>query len=472
LAIYHLTAGVISRARGQSAVAAAAYRCGARLRDERYGTVHDYTGKRSVSHAQIMAPEGTPDWVHDRELLWNRVEAAELRRDAQLARTIEVGLPVELGADQRVALVRDYIALVFVSRGMVADFSLLNDNPRNPSAHILLTLRGLSSTGFGPKERRWNGKSALLEWRSAWAGRANEHLARGGHLVRIDHRTLEAQQIELAPARRIGSWGSRREDAGLPEHLTDRIAEQRRIANDNGRLMLEDPTVALRALTHRSPTFTQHDLVRFLQSHTDGQAQFDAVSLAIQQSEELVALQPVDGEARFTSRDMIEAEKSLLHRATAMATRRGHAATPQSRAAALSQFVLDGEQRRLFDYLVAEGDAKALAIAMHPAALAIAAACHAWRLEGVTVSDIDWQDIAGRESAWQQGRELPVRASVLIIAGSEMLALKQLERALAMVDKARAKAVLVGDPARLQALPLDTPFRTVLRKVGLPGFMG
>jgi hypothetical protein len=469
LAIYHLTAGVISRARGQSAVAAAAYRCAARLRDERYGTVHDYTGKRSVSHAQILAPGGTPDWVHDRELLWNRVEAAELRKDAQLARTIEVGLPVELGADQRLALVRDYVALVFVSRGMVADFSLRNDNPRNPSAHILLTLRGLSPTGFGPKERRWNGKSALLEWRSAWADRANEHLARGGHLVRVDHRTLEAQQIELTPARRLGGWRPRRENAALPEHLTDRIAEQRRIANDNGRLMLEDPTVALRALTHRSPTFTQHDLVRFLQSHTDGQAQLDAVSRAIEHSEELVALQPVDGEARFTSRDLIEAAKSLMQRATAMATRRGHGATPQSCGAVLSQFVLDGEQRRLFDYLVAEGDVKALIIA-NPAAMALTAACQAWRLEGITVVDIG-QDIADRESAWQQGRELPVRASVFIIAGSEMLALKQLERVLAVVDKARAKAVLVGDAARSQALP-DTPFRTVLRKVGLPGFMG
>jgi hypothetical protein len=103
--------------------------------------------------------------------------------------------------------------------------------------------------------------------------------------------------------------------------------------------------------------------------------------------------------------------------------------------------------------------------------VAIAAACHAWRLEGITVVDIG-QDIAGRESAWQRGRELPGRASVLIIAGSEMLPLKQLERALAVVDKARAKAVLVGDAARLQALPLDTPFRTVLRKVGVPGFMG
>ena len=156
MAIYHLNANVISRGRGQSIVAAAAYRSGTRLRDDRYGSTHDYTAKRGGAHAEIMAPAGAPDWVRDREALWNRVESAELRKDSQLARAIEVGLPVELSADQCLVLVRDYIARTFVSKGMVADFSIRRDNPENPLAHLLLTLREVGPLGFGPKARHWN----------------------------------------------------------------------------------------------------------------------------------------------------------------------------------------------------------------------------------------------------------------------------------------------------------------------------
>ena len=193
MAIYHLTVDIISRGRGQSAVAAAAYRSGVTLRDHHYGVTHSHAGKRGVVHAQILAPADAPAWARDREVLWNRVEGREPRKDSQLARLIEVGLPVELSADERVALLRDYIDQQFVEHGMVADLSVRGE-ARNPHAHIMLTLRGLTPSGFGPKERGWNGKSVLLKWRAAWAAVANEHLARAGHAVRIDHRTLEVNR--------------------------------------------------------------------------------------------------------------------------------------------------------------------------------------------------------------------------------------------------------------------------------------
>ncbi len=160
-------------------VAAAAYRLGAALRDERYGVTHNYVGRRGVAHSEIMAPPDVPGWARDREFLWNRVEAGESRKDSQLARLIEIGLPRELGLDENVALLRDYIETEFVSQGMIADFSVRMAGS-NPHSHILLTLRRVTSAGFGPKERRWNGKTTLLQWRAAWAERANEHLARAG----------------------------------------------------------------------------------------------------------------------------------------------------------------------------------------------------------------------------------------------------------------------------------------------------
>jgi ATP-dependent exoDNAse (exonuclease V) alpha subunit len=341
-------------------------------------------------------------------------------------------------------------------------------------------LRALTSSGFGPKERRWNGKSVLLEWRCAWAERVNEHLARAGHAARIDHRTLAAQQIELMPERRIGIGRARGGAGALPVHLEERIAEQQRIAKANGETILEDPSVALRALTRQRPAFTHRELVQYLRARTDSAVQFEAVMTAVSQSSELVALGAIDGQDRFTSRDMIEAEKSLLRRAASMATRRGHG-VPLDRQNILSaQCMLRGTARQAFMCLVSEGDAKALAVTGHPKAAILAAASQAWGGQGLTVrgvapsrraacslqaaSGVSSQSLAACEEEWQGDFEMS-RDAVLLLDGAEMLGLKQLERFLAVADRARAKAVFVGDFDQLHAARAESPFRDLMRNI-------
>jgi Ti-type conjugative transfer relaxase TraA len=460
-------------------VAAAAYRLGAALRDRRYGVTHNYLGKRGVTHAEIMAPAAAPHWAHDREALWNTVEASELRKDSQLARLIEVGLPIELSAAERVALVRDYVAEEFVAKGMIADFCLRGD-PGNPHAHILLTLRALTPTGFGQKERRWNGKSMLLDWRTAWAERVNEHLARAGHAARIDHRTLAAQQIELMPERRIGIGRARVDSGALPAHLEERIAEQQRIAKANGETILEDPTVALRALTRQRPAFTHQELVEYLRARTQNTVEFDAVLNAVAQSSELVALGAVDGQDRFTSRDMIEAEKSLLRRTASMASRRGHGVPVEQQNLLSAQCMLGDSARQAFMCLVSEGDAKALAVTGRSKAAILAAAAQAWAGQGLAVrgvapsrraahsleavSGVKSQSFAACEEEWQADFEMP-GDTVLLLDGAEMLGLKQLERVLAVADRARAKAVFVGDFDQLHRARAQSPFRDLMRHI-------
>jgi MobA/MobL family len=464
LAIYHLTAKVISRGRGQSMVAAAAYRFGATLRDERYGVTHSYLGKRAVVHSEILAPEGSPVWVRDREALWNRVEAGERRKDSQLARLIELGLPVELTLEENVALVRDYIAAEFVSKGMIAEFCIRQDS-KNPHSHILLTLRPATQSGFGPKERRWNGKSVLFQWRAAWSERANVHLARAGHTVRIDHRTLEMQQIELAPARKIGVPRARHADPTLPHHLSRRIAEQRALAKGNGEAILEDPTALLRALTSQRPIFTTQQLEEFLRPRTDGADQFDSVYRALLESNELVILDSA-AEQRFTSRDMLEAEKSLLRRTTSMAARRGHAAAmPASEAAAII-FALDADQRRAVQHVLQEGDVKAVMAAAGCATdVLVEALRHAHNAAGLRPLTLP-----AAEVQWPQMLDSLTREAVLFVRGCELLGLKQLERIMAGVDRSRAKMVLIGDAERIGGGRVETPFQMVLRQVGVPHF--
>ncbi|MCB5411960.1 MobQ family relaxase [Pseudogemmobacter faecipullorum] len=204
MAIYHLSAKVISRAGGRSSVAAAAYRSGGRLRDERQDLEHDYSRKGGVLHAEIMAPQNAPEWMLNRDRLWNAVEAVEKRRDAQLAREIEVALPRELDRETRLELLRGFVQREFVDRGMIADLAIHEGRARDgggqPHAHVMLTMRELTGDGFGKKDRGWNAPDLLLGWREAWARDANRALEREGYAERIDHRSLEAQRTEVEQA--------------------------------------------------------------------------------------------------------------------------------------------------------------------------------------------------------------------------------------------------------------------------------
>lgn len=203
MAIFHFTAKVIGRSGGRSATSAAAYRAGARIRDERTGIVYDYTRRKHVAWRAIAAPEDAAPWVWDRERLWNVAEQSEKRRDAQIAREVEVALPLELNNEERLRLVAEFVETEFVERGMVADICI-HDNSGNPHCHILLSLRALRPDGFGAKVREWNDRALLVGWREAWAQQCNLALKRVGVRQRIDHRSLVAQGINRIATRHEG----------------------------------------------------------------------------------------------------------------------------------------------------------------------------------------------------------------------------------------------------------------------------
>ena len=200
MAIYHFDASVISRSKGRSATAASAYRTAEVIKDHRTGEVHDYTRKSGVLHTEIIAPDNAPAWAHDRSSLWNAVEDAERRKDAQVAREVRVALPSELTTEQNADLVRAFVQEQFVARGMIADVALhapgREGDQRNHHAHIMLTTRAVGPDGFGAKERDWNAKDLLVDWRGSWAEHVNDTLERYDITERVDHRTLVAQRAD------------------------------------------------------------------------------------------------------------------------------------------------------------------------------------------------------------------------------------------------------------------------------------
>lgn len=230
MALFSWSMQVIKRSAGRSVVAAAAYRSGERLRDERQDMVHDYRRRSGVEHSEIILPDDAPIWVRgiDREGLWNKVEAGEKRKDAQTARELRIMIPREFDPQQRIQVVHDYVRTSFVAKGMVADVcwhnKIASDGLEQPHAHVLLTMRPLASEGFGPKARHdwvpdpegrthpdgrpvmvesnpdsWNSIAYFERCREDWENIANRALADAGSDARIDRRSLLARGLARLP---------------------------------------------------------------------------------------------------------------------------------------------------------------------------------------------------------------------------------------------------------------------------------
>lgn len=208
MASFRVALKTFSRAAGQTATAAAAYRCGTIVQDNRTGLTFDYRRRHGVEHTATLAPVNAPAWASNPAKLWNAAEAAETRGNARTARELLVSLPVELTGDQRIALTHD-LTQMLVDRYAVAATAAVHapdrrGDQRNWHAHILFTTRSVGTGGFGAKTRalddRKTGPEETEALRATAAALINDHLARAGLTVRVDHRSL-ADQARAAEAR-------------------------------------------------------------------------------------------------------------------------------------------------------------------------------------------------------------------------------------------------------------------------------
>ena len=251
MAIFHSHVQVITRGKGKSAVAAAAYRAGETIRNEYDGEVHDYTKKPGIVHAEIILPGHAPREYLDRSVLWNAVEKIEKASNAQLARELDIALPIELTREQNIALARDYVKRTFVDEGMCADLCVHDVDGTNPHMHIMLTMRPINENGswggkqrkeyildgngdkiYDPKKRQykcrsipsadWNNRENADKWRKSWEDMANAELERLGFDSRIDRRTYEEQGIEQIPTVHMGVAASQMERKGIRTELGDK----------------------------------------------------------------------------------------------------------------------------------------------------------------------------------------------------------------------------------------------------------
>ncbi|MBS0366298.1 MAG: MobA/MobL family protein [Proteobacteria bacterium] len=248
MAIFQMQISSLARSAGRRATAAAAYRSGERLRDERSGELVNHSRRRDVTHTEIFLPaqfDGQPvAWARARESLWNAAEHTEKGRNARVAREYQVSLPHELDASQRVALARQFSREIAERYRVAVDLAVHEprpgSDPRNHHAHLLTTTREVTPTGLAAKagidmsaaERRRHGlpdhSREYVALRERWAQLTNEALREANVSARVDHRSLAAQGIDREPQPRIPLMQLKMEQRGVRSELAERLRQQYR----------------------------------------------------------------------------------------------------------------------------------------------------------------------------------------------------------------------------------------------------
>ncbi|HGD2046445.1 TPA: MobQ family relaxase [Streptococcus agalactiae] len=243
---FHFSVNIISRGKGKSAVASAAYISGEKIKNEWDGVTHDYTRKEKVLVKNIILPDHIPKEFNDRSTLWNKVEMAEKNSNAQLARQFIIGLPKELTLSENKNLVERFIKENLTSQGMIVDYAIHDesqDKNGNIHCHIMTIMRPINEKGEflakskkeyildekgekilnkngKPKTRKvelttWNDKGNVEKWRENFSDLCNKYLAKNKIEKRVDHRSFKRQGIKQIPTIHLGASASAMERKGI-----------------------------------------------------------------------------------------------------------------------------------------------------------------------------------------------------------------------------------------------------------------
>lgn len=243
---FHFSVNIISRGKGKSAVASAAYISGEKIKNEWDGVTHDYTKKQGVISKEIFLPDHAPKEYKDRKTLWNSVELFEKNSNAQLARNFIISLPKELSIEENKKMIEEYIQTNFVKEGMIVDLAIHDENRegnQNIHAHIMTIVRPINEDGtWGQKSKKeyildekgekilnkngkpktrkveltsWNDKGNVEKWRENFSDLCNKYLAKNKIEKRVDHRSFKRQGIKQIPTIHLGASASAMERKGI-----------------------------------------------------------------------------------------------------------------------------------------------------------------------------------------------------------------------------------------------------------------
>lgn len=525
MAIYHLSAQIIGKGGGRSAVAAAAYRHCAKMEREETAEEIDYSRKGGNAHSEFALPKDAPAWIAEfaaehtapeaSAFFWNAVEANEGRKDAQLMREFVLALPVELSTEQNIELVRDFVSRELSAHGIVADWAY-HDMKDNPHIHLMTSLRPLTDEGFGAKrvpvlgdddapvrgkdgkiryEQFTGGLERLREMRAAWAETQNHHLAKHGHDIRVDHRSFEELGIDAVPSKHRGPASDNMDARGEPSELA---ANAKLAARENYLRYADDPTLVLKKITTQKAVFTRHDIAREIHRTECSASEFQSLFFNVGAHEELVpvaapAFDPFTGdatsEAMFSTRTMVELEHQMVQNIDGLARRMAAPIADRDLEKAYKLFEanrgfeLTNQQKMVVRHLTRETGAAALVgYAGAGKSTATEATRIAFERQGYTVvggalagiaadnlrseAGIESRTLASWEYQWAKGDMLPNAKTVFVMDEAGMVSSRQMESITRTLNEAGARMIVLGDARQLQPIQAGAAFRAFVDVTG------
>jgi len=510
VAIAFARARYLSRAAGGNAVRSAAYNAREAIQAERTGELFHFRHRDAPEHHEVLLPEGADSRFTDCAVLWNAAEAAERRKDSQVAREIVLALPAdrELTTADRIELARSFAEQHFVSKGLAVQLDVhaphkergegegafaegTGSDHTNWHAHLLITTRRLEGEGFAakkardlePEVRRAGSRAVVADgeaWGETWRAHQDRYFQEHGIGVRVD--TTAAH-----PGEHIGPVRMRKVDSPAAAR-----AEVLRAANEAA---AKDPAQVLAALTRNNATFTDRELDRYLQKHLGAGPDetpdaatardiTDAKRAVLGHRDVLVLHDRETGEAagRFTTIGVREQERAALAAGAAAAGARHHQGVKaRHQEAALEGRTLRDDQRAAFEHAVGAGGLKLVegrAGTGKSYTLAAVRDAHeraGYRVVGLAPTNAVAQDLKadgfaeagtvhsalfgiknGRSPGWD-------KRTVLVVDEAAMLDSRVTGELLAEARQAGAKVVLAGDDRQLASIERGGLF-TELRK--------
>ena len=491
MAIQFARARYISRSSGGSAVRSAAYNARDAITAERTGEVFFFRHRDAPEHHAVLLPEGAAESFRESGVLWNAAEAAERRKDAQVAREIVLALPADaaVSTEDRIELARSFAEQHFVAKGLAVQLDVhaphegeSESERANWHAHLLITTRRIN----GEEVQREEGA------RPGPGGAARQRPCRGGRRRGLG-RAVARPPEPLLPRARAGSPGGPDRDAcrgayraGADASGRVEILQRAETIRQANEAAARDPDQVLATLTRNNATFTERDLDRHLAKHISAPAERDAVKAAVFEHQELVLLHDREsGESaeRFTTRTVRRQERDALAEAARLARQRRSRVDLPAVHWALKGRTLRPDQQAAFEHARAgtglvliegrAGTGKSFTLA----AIRDAHAADRQRVIGLAPTNAVAQDLkadgfseAGTVHAalfaLKNGRTRWDRHTVVIVDEAAMLDARVTGELLSEARKSGAKLILAGDDRQLASIERGGLFTELRQRHG------
>jgi Ti-type conjugative transfer relaxase TraA len=491
MAIQFASVTIVKAGGGGSAVGLSAYMERCRGRDAFTGQSYNFETRGEVINTGLHLPDDAPEWMRDRDRLWNEATAAEYVKDRktgelrlskhgspQVAKSYVLALPKELSNEQNSDLVRTYVEETFGEARVAVQWAVHADHKGsgNIHAHLLVSTRRVEAEGFGKKARELNPEFAK--------GRVSEPDRVGEKWAEFQNRFFHERGIDVVvdPTRLTPDL-----NAGTSRFVPkSEIEMQREALAERNREQARDPEKVLAHLTKHEATFTERQLDKFLAKSGLGDGERELARKAVLSHSEIVRLEDVkarpDGsvfvQERLTLRRIIEQEKTIVDHAQSLRARAGQAARQSARRAAQSKRSLTAEQQKAFD---AATGAEGLAIIQGRAgtgksytanAIREAYETDGYRVIGLAPTNTVAADM--RAEGFKEGRTLASemmrqqnqteawdRRTVVLVDEMAMLSSNDTERLLAHANYTGAKIIGFGDDRQLASIERGGMFTEV-----------